>query len=91
MTSTTAKNSSQSLTRELDLGKSLAFDYSRQFLPPDFAEVQQCFSRRGAYARFKGLLELRGALDQWYDFEAKAVESALRMWCDLNSIEVSDG
>jgi hypothetical protein len=29
-------------------------------------------------------------LDQWYDFEAKAEESALRMWCDLNSIKVSD-
>jgi hypothetical protein len=29
-------------------------------------------------------------LDQWYDFEAEAEERALRMWCDLNSIEVSD-
>ena len=29
-------------------------------------------------------------LDQWYDFEAKAEEIALRMWCDLNSIELND-
>jgi hypothetical protein len=76
--------------RELDLGKPLALDFARQFLPGDFDEVRQFFSRRGAYARFKELLALRNALDQWYDFEAKAEERALRTWCDLNSIEVSD-
>jgi hypothetical protein len=36
------------------------------------------------------LLHRRGALDQWYAFEAKAEEKALRMWCDHNSVEVSD-
>ena len=60
------------------------------FLPDDFDEVRQIFNSRGAYARFKDLLDRRGALDQWYDFEAKAEERALRMWCDLNSIEVGD-
>jgi hypothetical protein len=76
--------------RELDLGKPLVLDFARQFLPDDFDEVRQIFSSRGAYARFKDLLDRRGALDQWYDFEAKAEERALRMWCDLNSIEVGD-
>jgi hypothetical protein len=76
--------------RELDLGKPLALDFARQFLPGDFDDVLQFFSRRGAYAKFKDLLGRRGVLDQWYDFEAKAEERALRMWCDLNSIEVSD-
>jgi hypothetical protein len=76
--------------RELELGKSLVLDFARQFLPDDFDEVRQIFSRRGAYARFKDLLGRRGALDQWYDFEAKAEERALRMWCDLNSIVVGD-
>jgi hypothetical protein len=76
--------------RELELGKPLALDFARQFLPADFDNVRQFFSRRGAYARFKELLARRGALDQWYDFEAKAEERALRMWCDLNSIEVTD-
>jgi hypothetical protein len=75
--------------RDLDLGKRVALDFVRQFLPGDFDDVRQFFSRRGAYARFKDLLERRGALDQWYDFEAKAEDRALRMWCDLNSIEVS--
>jgi len=76
--------------RELDLGKPLALDFARQFLPGDFDNVRQFFSGRGAYARFKNLLDRRGVLDQWYDFEAEAEERALRMWCDLNSIEVSD-
>ena len=76
--------------RALDLGKPLALDFARQCLPADFDEVRYFFSRRGAYAKFKGLLERRGALDQWYDFEAKAEDRALRLWGDLNSIEISD-
>ena len=76
--------------RELDLGKPLVLDFARQFLPNDIDEVRQIFSRKGAYARFKDLLDRRGALDHWYDFEAKVEEKALRMWCDLNSIEVGD-
>ena len=76
--------------RELDPGKLLVFDFVGQFLPDDFDEVQRIFRRRGAYARFKDLLDRRGTLDQWYDFESKAEESALRSWCDRNSIEVSD-
>jgi hypothetical protein len=74
MTSATVRNTSKYLTR----------DFARKFLPGDFDEVRQLFSRRGAYARFKDLLDRRGALDQWYDFEAKAEERALTMWCDLN-------
>jgi hypothetical protein len=76
--------------RELDLGKPLALDFARRFLPGDFDNVRQFFSGRGAYARFKNLLDRRGVLDQWYDFDAEAEERALRKWCDLNSIEVSD-
>lgn len=76
--------------RDLDLGKPLALAFARQFLPRDFDEVRQFFSRRGAYARFKDLLARRGALDQWYDFEANAEESALRLWCEVNSIELGD-
>ena len=76
--------------RELDLGKPLALDFARQFLPGDFDDVRQIFSRRGAYAKFKNLLDRRGMLDQWYAFEAEAEERALKLWCALNSIEVTD-
>ena len=76
--------------KELGLGKPLALEFTREFLPGDFDDVRQFFSQRGAYARFKGLLDQRDALAEWYAFEAKAEEQALREWCELNSIEVSD-
>jgi hypothetical protein len=31
-----------------------------------------------------------GALERWYEFEAKATERALREWCDANSIGLAD-
>src|SRR6185295_3295223 len=74
--------------RELDLAKPLVFNFVSQSLPSDFDEVQHIFRRKGAYPRFKDLLSRRGALNQWYAFEGKAEEDALREWCKLNSIEV---
>ena len=76
--------------RELDLGKPLVFDFISRFLPDAIDEVQRIFSRKGAFARFKDLLVRRGTLDQWYSFESNAEETALRGWCDLNSIEIID-
>lgn len=75
---------------ELDLGKPLVLDFVGQFLPDDYDEVRQIFSRRGAYARFKSLLARRNALDRWYDFSAKAEKAALREWCEESGIELSD-
>ncbi|MER9606481.1 hypothetical protein [Mesorhizobium sp. M0243] len=39
--------------KELDLGKPLVLDLARQFLPDNVGDVQEIFSKRGAYARFK--------------------------------------
>jgi hypothetical protein len=74
--------------RELGLGKPLALDFAREFLPDDFDEVRYMFSKRGAYKKFRALLIRTNALDRWYDFESKATERALREWCEFNSIEV---
>lgn len=76
--------------RELDLGKPLALDFAREFLPDDFDRVRDIFSKRGAYSRFKDLLDRKDLLKQWYDFEAKETEQALRRWCKLNDIAVTD-
>ena len=76
--------------RELDLGKPLALDFARKFLPEDHDEVRHIFSRRGAYRRYKDLLVRRGALERWYDFSNKSEETALREWCTENGIELSD-
>jgi hypothetical protein len=75
--------------RELGLGKPLALDFAREFLPKDFDEVRYMFSRRGAYQKFRALVTKRNVLDRWYEFESKATERALREWCQINSIEVT--
>lgn len=76
--------------RDLDLGKPLALDFAAEFLPKDFDDVRNMFSRRGAYAKFKALLTRRHALERWYAFEEKATNQALRDWCETHSIKVSD-
>jgi hypothetical protein len=77
--------------RELNLGSRLALKFVIEFLPNDFDKVRAIFNRRGAYARFKDLLERRNALDKWYDYENKATEEALRAWCAENGVEIFGG
>jgi Domain of unknown function (DUF1902) len=74
--------------RDLGLGKRLVFAFVQVHLPRDLDQVQRIFSRKGAYANFKDLLARRGALDQWYAFEADAEDKELREWCKLNGIEL---
>lgn len=74
--------------RELDLGRSLALSFIEEASPADLDVAAECFRRRGAYAKFKGLLERRGLLPQWYAFESAAIESALRQWCRDNGLDV---
>lgn len=74
--------------KELGLGKRLAMDFIYTYLPEDAEEVEAIFRRKGAYARFKALLEKKGALQNWYDFEARAEEEAIRLWCKENGIEL---
>jgi hypothetical protein len=76
--------------RELGLGKPLVLDFARECLPDDFDDIRWMFSKRGAYKKFRALLIRRNVLDRWYDFESKATERALREWCELNSISVTD-
>jgi hypothetical protein len=73
---------------ELDLGKPLVLDFAQEALPEDFDDVQDIFSRRGAYANFKALIARRGVIDRWHAFENKATEQALRDWCALHEIEI---
>jgi Uncharacterised protein family (UPF0158) len=73
---------------ELDLGKQLVFDFVREHLPDDFADVRHFLSKRGGYRTFKTLMARRGAIDRWYAFEDDATERALREWCALHDIEI---
>ncbi|HWG05700.1 MAG TPA: UPF0158 family protein [Beijerinckiaceae bacterium] len=76
--------------RDLDLGRPLVMDFVYEVLPDDVSEVEQIFRRKGAYRKFKVLLERRQKLDEWYAFEAKAQEQALREWCELHEVEIGE-
>lgn len=73
---------------DLDLGRRLALRFTADVLPEMMPKIQAVFGSRGAYARFKDILEARGQLDQWYAYEASAKTKALREWCEDNGIEV---
>ena len=74
---------------DLDLGKALVLEFVSEHLPGDFQEVTRIFNRKGAYGRFKQLLESKGLLEQWYAYEERKQETALREWCAANGIEVA--
>lgn len=71
---------------ELELGNSLVFEFTEQFLPDEYEKVSSFFRKRGAYARYKDLLEYKGVLEQWYDFEHEKTQMALLEWCKENDI-----
>lgn len=76
---------------DLDLGRNLVFAFVEANIPDEFEGVRAIFSRKGAYARYKDLLEAKGQLETWYKFENEATENALRAWCKENGIECSNG
>lgn len=74
---------------DLNLGRDLVLSFVDQALPDDHGTVAGFFRSKGAYSRFKQLLESRGALEAWYLFETHAVEAALRQWCEDNGIQLA--
>jgi len=73
---------------DLDLGRSLALRFAGSELRDCHDQVLAFFRRRGAYARFKNLLESKGALQRWYKYEAESTEKALKDWCVENGIRI---
>lgn len=76
--------------RDLDLGKPLVLAFAREVLPDDVHEVRDIFSRRGAYQNFKSMLSRRRATDAWHHYRDEARDQALRDWCEVNAIEITD-
>ena len=75
---------------ELDLGKPLPLEFTREHLPDCYEQVREIFSHRGAYARFKDLLERHHSLDAWHQWEDEQTKQALRTWCADNGITLAD-
>lgn len=76
--------------RELDLGRSLALEFTEQELPDCSSEVRGFFARPGACSKFKDLLAQRGVLEAWYSYEASGVERALRAWAAENDVKFTE-
>lgn len=74
---------------DLDLRTSLVFEFVETHIPGAYDHVRQIFRSRGAYGRFKNLLERKGLLENWYDFERRREEETLRHWCLVNKIQLS--
>lgn len=75
---------------DLNLGRNLVFDFVEANLPGEFERVRRIFNSKGAYARYKDLLQTKGQLEVWYEFENQATERALREWCKENDVELAD-
>jgi len=73
---------------DLNLGKNLVLNFTDERLPESCATVATFFRHRGAYGRFKDLLERKGMLEAWYEYEAQAVEQALRTWSEENGLQL---
>lgn len=74
---------------ELDLGRELALSFVEQELPNEYERAVGFFRSKGAYGRFKNLLESRGVIEKWYAFEAQTTEARLREWCQEHGIQLS--
>lgn len=76
---------------DLNLGRHLALAFAGEQLADSYQTVADFFRQRGAYGKFKDLLEQKGLLEAWYDFEAKATELALREWASEEGLSIAAG
>jgi hypothetical protein len=74
--------------KELNLSKQLVLKFAEEYLPDDFELITSIFSRKGAYASFRILLENTDMLKTWYKFEEAKTEEALKNWCKENELDV---
>jgi hypothetical protein len=74
---------------DLDLGRALVFEFVETEAPRVAAAVQAAFRQRGAYSKFKAILERESLLQRWYEYEAAATRSALERWALENGLVVN--
>jgi hypothetical protein len=74
---------------DLDLGRQLVFDFVETHLAEKYDQVRQLFRGGGGYRNFKALLETKGLLETWYEFENRRQQEALKEWCEENEVELS--
>lgn len=72
--------------RCFDLGRTLVMRFASERMPDAYDAVGQCFRSKGAYSRYKALLERKGKLDEWRAYEQQALEDALQEWAEDNGL-----
>lgn len=75
--------------RYLDLGSQLVFDFTEQNMPQHYDQVRGIFRRRGAYGRFKDLLDRQHKLETWYAFSDEQETKALEEWCKDEGLQLT--
>ena len=65
-----------------------SLDFAHEHMPKAYGQVVAFFQRRGAYAKFKDLLDRQGLLDAWQAHEAVEGGRALRAWAAEEGIAV---
>jgi hypothetical protein len=73
---------------DLGLGRDLVLWFVEEVIPEQLEDVTEIFQKRGAYAKFRALLEEEGLMQQWYLFEGEAEQQGLRNWCEENGISI---
>ena len=78
---------------DLDLGRNLVIAFAEELAPAHLQAIESFFRHKGAYAKFKALLERTELLQRWYEYEATATSRALEAWATANGFTVvkSDG
>lgn len=74
---------------DVGLGRELVCEFVEKYLPDECERIYYFFRKRGAYGRYKDLLEEKDLLQKWFEFENKREEQVLREWCEENEIEIS--
>ena len=73
---------------DLELGKSLVIEFTSEYLPAELDRVYSIFRSRGAYSRYKDLIDEKGLLDKWHKFEDERQKAAIKKWCEENRVEI---
>lgn len=76
--------------KDLGLGRSLVLSFAEAHAPMHFQTIESFFRHKGAYAKFKALLERTQLMERWYVFEADATRRALEAWAADNGFVVVD-
>jgi len=71
-----------------DLGNKLVFDFAARYLVDQYDDVRAMFRRKGAYRRFKVLLQQRNLVDQWFAYSEEQTRKALEDWCESEGFGV---